>query len=320
MKKILLVLFAVLLLITSGCGQNTDIPKANSTAAYVVTDDKGRHIKIAGKPVRIVSATYGTDEILAEIVTLDRVKAFSKWAGDPEITFITKEQADRVGNKVGENTETIVALNPDLVFVSTATPDSLVKNLEDMKIPVYVAGSPKTIEAMRKKVLGVAAAAGEKSKGEALVNTMDNKLAELESKLKVIPKDKEKVVMAFSFIGAIGRRDNLLDDIFSYAHVRNGAAEAGLDQGSNALSKERIIEIDPDVFLLPTWNFDSNNDVKEYARQIADDPAFKNIKAIKNNRLEFVSDRYRYVASQHVADSAEAVAKAVYPELFAKGE
>ena len=214
MKKILLVLFSVLLLITSGCGQNTDTAKENSAAAYVVTDDKGRQVKIAGKPVRIVSATYGTDEILAEIVTLDRVKAFSKWAGDPEITFITKEQAERVGNKVGENTEAIVALKPDLVFVSTATPDSLVKNLEDMEIPVYVAGSPKTIEAMRKKVLGVAAAAGEKSKGEALVNTMDNKLAELESKLKVIPKDKEKVVMAFSFIGAIGRKDNLLDDIF----------------------------------------------------------------------------------------------------------
>ena len=49
-------------------------------------------------------------------------------------------------------------------------------------------------------------------------------------------------------------------------------------------------------------------------------PAFKNIKAIKNNRLEFVSDRYRYVASQHVTDSIEAVAKVVYPELFAKGE
>ena len=133
-------------------------------------------------------------------------------------------------------------------------------------------------------------------------------------------KDKEKVVMAFSFIGAIGRKDNLLDDIFSYAHVRNGAAEAGLDQGSNALSKERIIEIDPDVFLLPTWNFDSNNDVQKYAQQVAADPAFKNIKAIKNNRLEFVSDRYRYVASQHVTDSIEAVAKVVYPELFAKGE
>ena len=44
MKKILLVLFSFILLITSGCGQNTDTPKENSAAAYVVTDDKGRHI------------------------------------------------------------------------------------------------------------------------------------------------------------------------------------------------------------------------------------------------------------------------------------
>lgn len=320
MKKILLVLLAVFLLITSGCKQQTVTPVENPSSAYVVTDDKGRQVKISGKPMRIVSATYGTDEILAEVVDPGRIKAFSKWAGDPEITFITQEQADQVGNKVGENTEAIVALKPDLVFVSVATSDSLVKNLEDMGIPVYVAGSPKTVAAMRKKVLGVAAAAGENARGEALVAAMDKKLLELESKLQAIPKDKEKIVMAFSFIGAIGRKDNLLDDIFQYAHVRNGAAEAGLDQGSNSLSKERIIAIDPDVFLLPTWNFASNNDVQKYAEQVAADPAFKNIKAIKNKRLEFVSDRYRYVASQHVTDSIEAVAKAVYPELFVKGE
>ncbi|WP_455655036.1 ABC transporter substrate-binding protein [Phascolarctobacterium sp.] len=320
MKKILLVLLAVFLLITSGCKQQTVTPVENPSSAYVVTDDKGRQVKISGKPMRIVSATYGTDEILAEVVDPGRIKAFSKWAGDPEITFITQEQADQVGNKVGENTEAIVALKPDLVFVSVATSDSLVKNLEDMGIPVYVAGSPKTVAAMRKKVLGVAAAAGENARGEALVAAMDKKLLKLESKLQAIPKDKEKIVMAFSFIGAIGRKDNLLDDIFQYAHVRNGAAEAGLDQGSNSLSKERIIAINPDVFLLPTWNFDSNNDVQKYAEQVAADPAFKNIKAVKNKRLEFVSDRYRYVASQHVTDSIEAVAKAVYPELFVKGE
>ena len=308
MKKILLVLLAVFLLITSGCKQQTVTSVENPSFAYVVTDDKGRQVKISGKPMRIVSATYGTDEILAEVVDPGRIKAFSKWAGDSEITFITQEQADQVGNKVGENTEAIVALKPDLVFVSVATSDSLVKNLEDMGIPVYVAGSPKTVAAMRKKVLGVAAAAGESARGEALVAAMDKKLLELESKLQAIPKDKEKIVMAFSFIGAIGRKDNLLDDIFQY------------DQGSNSLSKERIIAIDPDVFLLPTWNFDSNNDVQKYAEQVAADPAFKNIKAIKNKRLEFVSDRYRYVASQHVTDSIESVAKAVYPELFVKGE
>lgn len=191
-EKILLVLLAVFLLITSGCKQQTVTPLENPSSAYVVTDDKGRQVKISGKPMRIVSATYGTDEILAEVVDPGRIKAFSKWAGDPEITFITQEQADQVGNKVGENTEAIVALKPDLVFVSVATSDSLVKNLEDMGIPVYVAGSPKTVAAMRKKVLGVAVAAGENARGEALVAAMDQKLLELESKLQTIPKDKEK--------------------------------------------------------------------------------------------------------------------------------
>ena len=142
MKKILLVLFSFLLLITSGCGQNTDTPKENSAAAYVVTDDKGRQVKIAGKPVRIVSATYGTDEILAEIVTLDRVKAFSKWAGDPEITFITKEQADRVGNKVGENTEAIVALNPDLEGETTTLYLTKILREKKLKISKIASGIP----------------------------------------------------------------------------------------------------------------------------------------------------------------------------------
>lgn len=320
MKRLTAILLVAALFLLNGCTAKNEKTTTNNATSYTVTDDKGRQVNLPQKPVRIVSATYGTDEILAEVVALDRIKAFSKWAGDPEITFITKEQASVVGSKVGENTEAIVALRPDLVFVSVATADSLVKNLEDMGIPVYVAGSPKTVTAMRQKVLGVAAAAGEAEKGQALAAKMDKKLAVLENKLQAIPKEQEKVVMAFSFIGAIGRKDNLLDDIFKYAHVRNGAAEAGLDQGSNSLSKEKIIEIDPDVVLLPTWNFESNNDVQEYAAQVANDPAFENIKAVKNKRLEFVSDRYRYVASQHVVDSIEAVAKAVYPELFAKGE
>ena len=126
--------------------------------------------------------------------------------------------------------------------------------------------------------------------------------------------------MAFSFIGAIGRKDNLLDDIFSYAHVRNGAAEAGLDQAAMHYPRNVSLRLILMYFYYQHWNFDSNNDVQKYAQQVAADPAFKNIKAIKNNRLEFVSDRYRYVASQHVTDSIEAVAKVVYPELFAKGE
>ena len=83
-------------------------------------------------------------------------------------------------------------MKPDLVFVSVATSDSLVKNLEDMGIPVYVAGSPKTVAAMRKKVLGVAVAAGENARGEALVAAMDQKLLELEVSCRQFLRIKKK--------------------------------------------------------------------------------------------------------------------------------
>lgn len=321
MKKLIFVCLSLIFLLLIGCasGEQT-ASKIDRNASYVVTDDKNRTIKIEKKPKRIVSTTYGTDEILVELIPLDNIKAFSKWAGDNEITFISDEQARQVGNKVGENTEAIIALQPDLVFASVATSESLIKSLEEMGIPVYIAGSPKTVAEMRKKVLGVAKAVDEEEKGIQLIDKMDKQMSKLNNRLKGVDEDKKKIAMAFAFVGAIGRKDHLLDDIFKYAKVRNGSAEAGLDQGNNTLSKEKIIETDPDVFLLPTWNFDPNSNAQTYAKQITDDPAFANIKAIKNNHIEFVSDRYRYVASQHIVESIEEIAKAVYPELFLEEE
>ena len=46
------------------------------------------------------------------------------------------------------------------------------------------------------------------------------------------------------------------------------------------------------------------------------DPAYKNVKAVQNRQLKFVSDKYRYVASQHIVDAVEKIARTIYPEFF----
>ena len=315
MKKYLFFLVTLAFLI-SACGFREDKQTTKDTIGYTVTDDSGRQIYLRNKPSKIVSTTYGTDEILIELVDVKNIKALSRWAGDQEITFISKEQAAAVGQTANPNAETILSLKPDIVFVSITSGKEVAKTLEEMGVTVYVADSPKSYEAMKKKVIGIASAVGERKKGEAMVRQMDAKMAALKEKLKVITPEKEKKVMAFSFIGAIGRKGNLLDDIFRYAHVRNCAAEAGLEQESGPLSKEQIVAINPDVILLPTWDFNSDASTSDFAKELFNDPAIKNIAAIRNNKAAFVSDRYRYVASQHITDSIEAVAKAVYPELF----
>ncbi|MDY5045396.1 ABC transporter substrate-binding protein [Phascolarctobacterium sp.] len=304
-----------------GCGAKTQAPSASPEAstAYTVTDDAGRKLSFAKKPSRIVSLTYGTDEILTEVVDTKRIQAYSRWAGDNEISFITKEQAQKVGCKVHDSLENILKLEPDLVVASIATSNELVQSLEHMGIKVYIARSPHNYQEMCAKIVNLAEAVGEKAKGEALVSKMNERMQALEQRLSKLPDSKRKVAVAFNFTSAMGRRGDLLDNMMTMAHVINGAAAVTppiSEHGSVVISKEMVVGINPDVFLLPTWNFNNKQDIKGYAHAVKNDPAYRNVKAVKNDQIKFVSDKYRYVASQHVVEAIEAIAKAIYPELF----
>ena len=304
-----------------GCGAKTQAPSASPEAstAYTVTDDAGRKLSFAKKPSRIVSLTYGTDEILTEVVDTKRIQAYSRWAGDNEISFITKEQAQKVGCKVHDSLENILKLEPDLVVASIATSNELVQSLEHMGIKVYIARSPHNYQEMCAKIVNLAEAVGEKAKGEALVSKMNERMQALEQRLSKLPDSKRKVAVAFNFTSAMGRRGDLLDNMMTMAHVINGAAAVTppiSEHGSVVISKEMVVGINPDVFLLPTWNFNNKQDIKGYAHAVKNDPAYRNVKAVNNDQIKFVSDKYRYVASQHVVEAIEAIAKAIYPELF----
>ena len=304
-----------------GCGAKTQAPSASPEAstAYTVTDDAGRKLSFAKKPSLIVSLTYVTDEILTEVVDTKRIQAYSRWAGDNEISFITKEQAQKVGCKVHDSLENILKLEPDLVVASIATSNELVQSLEHMGIKVYIARSPHNYQEMCAKIVNLAEAVGEKAKGEALVSKMNERMQALEQRLSKLPDSKRKVAVAFNFTSAMGRRGDLLDNMMTMAHVINGAAAVTppiSEHGSVVISKEMVVGINPDVFLLPTWNFNNKQDIKGYAHAVKNDPAYRNVKAVKNDQIKFVSDKYRYVASQHVVEAIEAIAKAIYPELF----
>ena len=304
-----------------GCGAKTQAPSASPEAstAYTVTDDAGRKLSFAKKPSRIVSLTYGTDEILTEVVDTKRIQAYSRWAGDNEISFITKEQAQKVGCKVHDSLENFLKLEPDLVVASIATSNELVQSLEHMGIKVYIARSPHNYQEMCAKIVNLAEAVGEKAKGEALVSKMNERMQALEQRRSKLPDSKRKVAVAFNFTSAMGRRGDLLDNMMTMAHVINGAAAVTppiSEHGSVVISKEMVVGINPDVFLLPTWNFNNKQDIKGYAHAVKNDPAYRNVKAVKNDQIKFVSDKYRYVASQHVVEAIEAIAKAIYPELF----
>lgn len=314
LQKIFTLILAVLAALLLPACSVTPAPQSETRT---VTDDSGRQVSLPMQPKRIVSLTYGTDEILTALVSTDRIASYSKYAGDDGISFLTKDEVSRVGRTVDMEPEHILALAPDLVIASTSTPMQTVEVLTHSGIPVYVSTIPTTVEEMKGKVRGVAKAVHEEEKGEALVSDMESKLAALASKLSVVSPDKERVALGMSFRGILGKKGTLFSDVLRLAHVKDGAAVYEVPKGADAyLSLEILPKIDPDVILLPTWRVKAGDDTKAFEEGLLSNPALREVRAVKERRLVPFSEKYKYVMSQHVVDAVEAAARAVYPEVF----
>lgn len=311
---LLSLLFGTFLL--TGCGK----VQPESHLRQVV-DDTGQSVSLPHHPSRIVSLTYGTDEILLGLVDTSRVTALSKYAGNRDISFVTEEEAAAVGRKADLNAESIMALKPDLVVASTAVSPQLVSLLRQSGVPVYVSLVAANWDEMEEKVRGVAKAVHEEEAGESMVQDMEDKRAALEKKLSAIGPSQERCALGLSFRGILGKKGTLFSEVLAMAHVKDGAARYDVLKGTNAyLSLEILPEIDPDVILLPVWKVKAGDDEKEFAREIMENPAYRDVKAVKNGRLIPFPEKYKYVMSQHITDAMEASARAVYPELFEDAE
>lgn len=318
LKKLFSLLFAAFAALLLPACSVTPAPQSETRS---MTDDAGRTISAPIHPTRIVSLTYGTDEILTSLLSPDRIASYSKYAGDGGISFLTKDEVAKVGRTVDMEPEHILALAPDLVIASTSTPMQTVEVLTHSGVPVYVSGIPTTVQEMKEKVRGVAKAVHEEEQGEALVSDMDSRLASLEEKLSQIPPEKERVALGMSFRGILGKKGTLFSDVLRLAHVKDGAAVYEVPKGADAyLSLEILPQINPDVILLPTWRVKAGDDTRAFAEGLLANPALSQVTAVKERRLVPFSEKYKYVMSQHVVDAVEAAARAVYPEVFVTGD
>lgn len=84
------------------------------------------------------------------------------------------------------------------------------------------------------------------------------------------------------------------DDICRYAGINNAASIAGIS-ANGTMTKEQIVQTNPDFFLLPTWDYSGKLDLGLYKQEVLNDPALQSVKAIQERRLYQVPDKYLMV-------------------------
>lgn len=302
-------------LLFSGCKDTQQAKSQKSGVAYKVTDMTGITIVFKESPKRVVSLNCGVDEILLDMLPPERIAALSARADDPGICAAA-DKAKTVPKRVqGRNVEAILSLNPDLVVMPDWIGMDLVNGLRAVGVPVYVFKTPESISDIQDVIRNIAIVVDAKEQGDKMVSEMQKKLEKVQNTTKQIPSDQKQMLIPLSLMGSFGGKGTTFDDMCNYANVTNGVSAAGVVKRA-AITKEMIVKMNPDVLIIPTWDFEKSGKADNLIKEIKSDPALSTVKAIKNNRLVNVHDAYLYAASHYAANAVEEIAKAAYPEHF----
>lgn len=318
MKKTLFLLLAVLTCFVLGCAsESKPLEKENNvSASYSVVDDRGKEFKFAEPPSKLMTTSLAFQDILLEMVPVEHFIATSVSAADPNYSM-TAELSKKIPNKYRPRitVEQVLKYKPDLFITTPLTNPEVSSTLEDMGVRVFMLNQADTYADIKKSITKLSALVNQKDKGAALIKKMEAGEKALAEKLAVIPKDKQKLVIQLTYSGTYGMLQNIFGMLCDLAHVKNGMAIMPV-QASMPVSKEKIVELDPDVLFLPSWDAKGSQNSDTYFKQIVEDPAYKDLKCVKNKAVYKFPERYRYCTSHYILEGGEYMAKLVYPEYL----
>lgn len=336
MKKTILALSTALLLSLTSCSDNTsqtatadssasssspsqstdatETTQNSTTASYprTVTLLDGSEYTFESAPETIASMVFGTDEMLIDITDLDKIVGLS---GKDNGVLYKSDPSNESQNilKINDNAEILADLCPDAVIGASWTSAELQELMRDMDIPFYGYTTPKTLAEIIQIVEDIGYFLGEDEKSLAITEDMTQRL---EAVTDITSKITEKVeVMAYNIHGSSSAKGTLFDDMVSLAGGINLSTEAGLE-GTATISKEQLVDMNPEVIILVKWAKDTTEDFEAYLDEMMNDESLSTISAIENNRVYLSLDNSITNISHFAIDGLEFIAESCYPDLF----
>lgn len=299
-----------------GCGQsdskkpeaeNKTTQSENKTATYpmTVTDDTDNKVEFKQEPTKIVSLMPSNTEILFALGLDDHVIGVTDNDTYPEAA--TKK--DKVGG-MELNIEKIISLKPDAVFAHGMIAESAksgIQQLRDAGIPVFVVKNASNFEETYDSIKTIGKITNRSAKADQIVEDMKAKVKDVQAKVADVKKRNVFVENSDEPEIYTAGKDTFMQEILNLANVKNVADD---QSGWFKIDPEEIIKRDPDVYLI-TYNYVPNIVEKVKKRQ-----GFKDLKAIKNDRVVQVDPDKTSRPGPRLAEGLEEVAKAVYPEVF----
>lgn len=257
---------------------------------------------------RIVSLTLSGDEMILSLVNSDRIVGLSgKINEDPEISYVVEEA--KKFPKVESNIEKMIELDPDLVITADWMKKEILMQIEETGANVYTYKTPKTFEEQKQLIKELANIVDERENGEKIVNNMEQRLRVIQNKIEKNYCGEKLKIMFYTPFETTSGKNTTFDDMVKLIGGINIAAENGIEN-SEKINKEKVIELDPDIIIIPIW--DKYTDGERFLDFFINDISFQDLKAVKSKRVIPVKYKVTAPTSQYMIDGIEVLAKKIY--------
>jgi iron complex transport system substrate-binding protein len=260
---------AAVVLSCVGCyraADRTTVPQAE-VQSREVHDDLGRAIKVPAKIDRAISLAPSLTEMIFAIGAGDKLVGVTTYCNYPPETA----SIEKIGDTQTPNIEKIIALKPQVVFVSTASQlEAFTKTLEEQGIAVYVS-NPKNLDEVFKDMGQLADLFGTKATASGLGANLSTRVANVDIETQVFlekhPRQKVFIQISNDPLFTIGK-DSFLTELVE----RAGGVSVTKDvpTGYPKLSKETAAALNPDVIFLS-----DSEDNREPNKALKDSAAVK---------------------------------------------
>lgn len=256
---------------------------------------------------RIATINLSGDEMILNLVSSERIVGLSGVINEDKDMSNVCDLAKGFP-KIENNIETLLNLDPDLVIGADWIKKENLQHIEDSGINTFIYKTPKTFEEQKNLILDIANLVEEREKGEIIVKDMETRLKNLQGKISKVKKDIPRI-MIYTSLETTSGKNTTFDEFVRLIGGINAVSEVGIE-GEVKISKETVIDIDPEIIIVPIWKEHINSE--EFMNFLMNDDSFKDIKAIKNRKIYGIPFKKLSPTSQYMIDGIENLGEVIY--------
>lgn len=272
-------------------------------------------VSIPFKPLRIITASVGHDEMTLALVPLDRLVAVGSASQNATYSNVAALLQDKP--QISRDPETIIAEAPDVVVTSPFFSADGVAALSKAGVLIIQTELKHDPEARISNILLMGYIFGEEERAVEFATEVRDRYESLIAVTGAV-ESRPRVLALTQYSDKlwVAGADSTEGSVIEAAGGLNAAADAGVE-GNQTTSLEGVIAMSPEIIVIAQ---PKEFGAEEFRQSLFDNEALAELPAIKNEAVYIVEGKHFTTLSYWNIRGAEDLARLLWPDDFAGSE